>query len=431
MTPRIDKPDHHRVVVTGIGLVTSVGGNRETSWQALLAGQSGVRRLNGIRVSRDEPAYGARALGPRPEDDGEPVHRLALAASDEALADSGLELGPTTRDRIGCVVGTSKGGLSSLRRAAGRSSHDPETGRLWSRFLPHSTCSAIGSRHDLRGPSTCPVAACATGLLAVLKASEYIRDGYCDAVLAGSADASLEPAVLAAFHRMGVLAKVGEDPAEACRPFDANRNGFLVGEGAAMFVVESLAHARRRGAPIYAEFLAGAALAEARDVTHLDPEAEVLGHLITSVLRGARLAPDELGYINLHGTATRQNDVYETRALKQALGRAAWHTPLSGTKSMIGHTLGAAGGIELAVCLLALRDGIIPPTINLNEPDPQCDLDYTPAVARRRQVDTAMKISLGFGGHLVGAALRRLAPCKTAIRTSMDNRRNPKVEQSS
>jgi 3-oxoacyl-(acyl-carrier-protein) synthase len=268
-------------------------------------------------------------------------------------------------------------------------------------------------------------------LLAVLKASEYIRDGFCDAVLAGSADASLEPAVLAAFHRMGVLAKVVEDPAEACRPFDANRNGFLVGEGAAMFVVESLAHARRRGAPIYAEFLAGAALAEARDVTHLDPEAEVLGHLITSVLRGARLAPDELGYINLHGTATRQNDVYETRALKQALGRAAWHTPLSGTKSMIGHTLGAAGGIELAVCLLALRDGIIPPTINLHDPDPQCDLDYTPAVARRRQVDTAMKISLGFGGHLVGAALRRLAPCKTAVRTSTDIRRNPKAEQSS
>jgi len=337
-------PDHRRIVITGIGLLTSVGADRETSWRAIQAGRSGARPLEGMHVGSGEPAFGAPAVWPDREGMTEPVLQLALKSAHEAFADSRFYPDARTSDRIGCVVGTSKGGLASARQMLAGPPTGPHFGELWQSYLPHSAASAVACRYDLRGPSSCPVAACATGLLAVLKAADYIRDGYCDAALAGCADASLEPSVLAAFHRMGVLARRFEDPAQACRPFDARRNGFLVGEGAAMFVVESLSHARRRGAAIYAELLAGDALAEASDLVRLDSDADVLTKLITLLLRRARLAPDEVGYVNLHGTATRQNDVYETLALKQALGAAAWRTPLSGTKSMIGHTLGRPGG---------------------------------------------------------------------------------------
>lgn len=399
--------DDRRAVVTGVGLLTSVGSDRESTWRALKRGECGTRRLAGIRVGRGEPAFGAPALGPSGDGAVEPVLSLALTAAGEALVDSGLELDATNRDRVGCIVGSSKGGLASLRRMFAVSDNDSSAAVFWQNFLPHAAASAVASRFDLTGPLECPIAACATGLVTVLKAVDYIRDGSCDVVLAGCADASLEPSVLAAFHRMGVLARGFDDPQRACRPFDARRNGFLVGEGAGMFVVESVAHARRRGATVYAELLGGTTMAEAGDVTRLDCESPTLSRLITTVLRRAELAPDEVGYVNLHGTATRQNDVYETRSLKRALGSAVWRIPLSGTKPMIGHTLGASGGIELAVCLLAMRDGIVPPTINLDEPDRECDLDYTPGVARRRAVETAMKLSLGFGGHVAGVALRK------------------------
>jgi 3-oxoacyl-[acyl-carrier-protein] synthase II len=404
-----------RVVITGIGLVTPLGPNREASWCGLRAGRSAVRALSEITAAPG-PYAGAPA---EPGDEAPPtaqpprdrVVQLALRAAAEAVDDAHIDWQHLDTDRVACVLGTSKGGIGSFARAfrdrrAATALSAPH-GHWWPDVWPSGAASAVAARYDLRGPLLCPVAACATGVLAVLKAAEAVRDGRCDVALAGSADASLEPVLLAAFRRMGVLARGFDDPTQACRPFDARRNGFVVGEGAAVFVVESLTSASQRGAPVYAELLAGASAAEAYDLARLSGSPEPLARLITAVLRKAALAPDEIGYVNVHGTATRSGDVLETGALKQAFGRQARRLATSATKSMIGHLLGAAGSVELAVTLLALRDGFVPPTINLTHADPQCDLDYTPLAGRPAPLETALKLSLGFGGHLVGLALRR------------------------
>ena len=227
-------------------------------------------------------------------------------------------------------------------------------------------------------------------------------------MLAGSSDASLLPIVLGSFQRLGVLAKNSEHPAKACKPFDLRRNGFVIGEGAAVFVLERLDKAIARGTKIYAEWLAGGMASDGSTLTGLDVSGESLARLITDVLKRADVQPQEIDYINLHGTATEQNDIYETRAVKAALGRAAMAVSCSSLKGAIGHLLGAAGSVEMAVTLLALRDGIVPPTVNLESPDPACDLDYTPRRPKQKPLHTALKLSLGFGGHLAAAVVRRV-----------------------
>lgn len=422
MPRRIDQ----RVVITGVGLVTPLGGDRESSWQGLVAGRSATRWLDPADLAEGSGAgppqmfeerrcagAPAVALGGAGDDasDSEPVTALALRAAREAVIDARLDVEREQPDRVGCVIGTSKGGLRSFARAFAANRRSPAAGPDpldWLGFLPSTPARAVAGRFGIRGACLCPVAACATGLASLERGVALIRDHHADVVLAGSTDASLVPAVLASFARMGVAARGFDDPAAACRPFDRRRNGFVVGEGAAVVVLERLESAAARGARPYAEWLAGGSLADATGLTRLDARAEALTRLIRDLLGRAGVAADEIDYVNLHGTATVQNDLCETRAVKAALGPAARRVRCSSLKGGIGHLLGAAGSVETAAALLALRDGLVPPTVNLRDPDPQCDLDYTPGSARRQPIETALKLSLGFGGHLVAAVLRRL-----------------------
>ena len=483
-----------RVVITGIGMVTPLGADRETSWQALCAGQAAGRWLpqfpetlasqfpnistpetptlqvstpqvsasecsgRSSEVAADSGSLLARPRRTAPKPAGttagtiaaepcwagmpaplnrlpvefrknDPVIACALTAAAEAIADARLELASLPRDRIGCVLGTSKGGLRSFAkglRRLGEPAASTETapvgfdnspefdegtewdeGRLWSQFLPHGAAGAIAAHFDLRGAALCPVAACATGLVSIARGMDLIRHGCCDVVLAGSSDASLQEVLLASFRRLGVLARGFTNPAEACRPFDRERTGFLMGEGAAVLVLESERHALQRGARPYAECLAAGQFADVSHLTRMQAGSGSLSHLLRELLREAHCLPQEIDYINLHGTGTRQNDVAETRALKEVFGQQARHIPCSSLKGALGHLLGAAGSVELAMTLLAMRDSVIPPTLNLRHPDPACDLDYTPGQSRHRPVTTALKLSLGFGGHLAGILVRR------------------------
>ena len=403
--------DQRRVAITGIGLITPFGVGRETSWRNLLAGESAVRETEiGIGAPAPSEVF-------TQSETGEPVIDLALLAAREAVEDAGLDLTGLPPHRTGCVLGTSKPDLRSFARqsrtdcqSVRETAVDANLDGLTIRpteFWPNAPALTVARAFHINGPALCPVAACATGLVSLQRGVDLIRDGHCDIVLAGSSDASFVPIIQASFKRLGVLAKTGNDPSSACRPFDTKRNGFVIGEGAAVLVLERLSEARARNANIYAEWLAGGTAADATNLTALDETGEALSRLITDVLRRADVSPGEIDYINLHGTATQQNDRYETRAVKRALGRAV---ACSSLKGAIGHLLGAAGSIETAVTLLAMRDGHIPPTVNLNTPDPECDLDYTPLQSREKEVRTALKLSLGFGGHLAAAVLRCESP---------------------
>lgn len=410
-----------RVVVTGIGLVTPFAVGREASWRQIRTGARAARRVELPLVTPPTKesvtgldCFGAPApLVARASAGDEPIIDLALTAAEEAFADAGLPAGFSTPDRLGCVIGTSKGGLRSAsrfllatRNVMDESAPTEASGELWKRFLPNTPALAVAARWGAQGPVLCPVAACATGLVSLQRGVDLIHEGVCDVVLAGSTDASLTPLVVASFQRLGVLAR-GSDAATAGRPFDVRRNGFVIGEGAAVLVLESHAHAAARKAKAYAEWLSGGLLADAAGLTHLDTTGAGLTRLVRDVLSRGNIAPDEIDYINLHGTGTRENDVCETRGLRGALGAAAARPGCSSLKGAIGHLLGAAGSVETACALLALRDGIIPPTVNLEQPDPQCDLDYTPGAARSAELRTALKLSLGFGGHLTAALLGR------------------------
>lgn len=404
MTDPRDEFDPHadrgcRVAVTGIGLITPFGCGRERSWERILTGAGAIRRVEDF-LGAPSPLANDLHI--------DPVIEMATRCADEAVADAGLVLAEADRNRIGCVIGTSKPLLRTYAAMIPDNAATPNGPSQWTEFFPNQPALAVSRRLKLTGPCLCPVAACATGLVCLQRGHELIRDGDCDVVLAGSSDASLLPIVLGSFQRLGVLAKNSEHPAKACRPFDLRRNGFVIGEGAAVFVLERLDKAIARGTKIYAEWLAGGMASDGSTLTGLDVSGESLARLITDVLKRADVQPQEIDYINLHGTATEQNDIYETRAVKSALGRAATAVSCSSLKGAIGHLLGAAGSVEMAATLLALRDGIVPPTVNLESPDPACDLDYTPRRPKQKPLRTALKLSLGFGGHLAAAVVRKI-----------------------
>jgi 3-oxoacyl-[acyl-carrier-protein] synthase II len=404
-------PAHHvstSVVVTGIGLWTGLGTGRDNTWQALQAGQSALRWI-------DVPGthgLGRLAGAPRAEADGdaaaEPDDRtlsLVFRTAREAMDDARLTRDAYLPERIATVIGLSKGCLQRLGRLAREGV--PGTAAFPDFGWPNAGAALLAAREDLRGPCLAPVAACATGLIAALQAADLIRRGVCDLALAGAADASLDPLVLGAFHKMGVLARIDGDPARAVRPWDRRRSGFLVGEGAAVLVLERADRARQRGVPPYAELAGGAFGADAYHETNLDPDPVGLATLLRRALANAHVAPSEVDLVNVHGTATPTNDPLECRAIRGALGEAAGHVSCSANKSQIGHLLGAAGAVELALTCLSLRDGFVPPTLNLDEPDPACDLDATAHVGRRRPIRAALKLSIGFGGHLAAALVRQ------------------------
>lgn len=394
------------IVITGIGLIASVGLDREAVWRAVQRGDSGVERLVGLEGIADGKLIGAPVRLPHDGSGRLKVIGLLSRAAEEALGDAGADPGRLDAERFGCAISAHVGDTSGLAAVLGAGpAPPPRSVPYWHQWLPNTGCSYIATRWGLHGPRLCHSTACASGLVEVISAARCIRDGQCDIALAGSAEA-INPLFAAGFSAMRVLA-THDDPRQACRPFDARRNGFVMGEGAAMFVLERLGHAVERNARIYAEVAAGRMMSEAHHVTDIDLSNPVLAELITATLRTAGLAPDEIGYINAHGTGTQQNDAAEARAIRIALGRAADTIWVSSTKSMLGHLVSAAGSVELAITALALRDGFAPPTLNLTEPDPDCDLDCIPLVGRRRQMENALKVSAAFGGHLAAVVLRR------------------------
>lgn len=376
--------------ITGIGLVSALGADREASWSAIRAGRHGCRQLAFDDASNCGESFGY----PIPDRVTRPDSlELARDAFTEAMRDALLT--PETsfdRDRVGVLVGLSKPGVARSE---------------WPAVWPSAGASLLAREGRLGGPCLSPVAACATGLVAVLQAADLIRCGACEIAVAGAADASLHPLWLGAFRRMGVLARDPHDPPAALRPWDRGRTGFLVGEGAAILVVERDDSARSRGVSPYAEIAGGALGGDAFHMTDLNPDPETLTRLIQTSLADADMPPRAMDYVNVHGTATRVNDPLECRAIRQAFGSHADSLSCSASKAQIGHLLGAAGAAELAITCLAMRDGFVPPTIHQVDRDPACDLDCTPNVGKDRSISSALKLSLGFGGHLAAIVLRR------------------------
>lgn len=428
MRPKFSEIENppRKVVITGIGLITPYGVGREQSWQKLLTGHSSTRLLDDLSNQLNQPVAGgmipdsqlssntvSNSKVPFPI---EPSITLALKATEEAILDAGLNLDEMPKESVGCVIGSSKGGMASFAQVSDLPHMDPEAeiqvpNSFWLQCFPNAASQSVATHFDLQGAALCPVSACATGFSSVMKAAELIRDGVCETVFAGSTDASLLPTVLGSFQRMGVLATDFQCPKKACRPYDLNRNGFVVGEGAGILVLESLEHALNRNAIPYAEWLMGTCGSDSTHLMQFDPTAESLTKLISGLLKRSNISPVEIDYINLHGTGTQINDLYETRAIHNAMGSLSRTISCSSLKGGMGHLLGAAGSVELGFTLLAMRDNLVPPTVNLEEPDPLCDLNYTPLIAESKEIKTALKLSFGFGGHLVAGIVRKWDRC--------------------
>ena len=391
-----------RVAITGIGLISPFGRGKQAALDALRSGASGIKRIESI----DASMLNCRIAGEVPREAHEGLHekadrfsRFALIAADEAAEEAGFAGAGFDPERVGALIGTGLGGCETLDAGFKRvykegQSRLPPTMIAWSMY--NAATSAVATRHQAKGLAYGVVSACASSAHALGLAVQAIRAGSADAVFAGGADAPLTYGIIRAWESMRVLAADNEHPEAACRPFSADRKGLVLAEGAAVFFLESLDHAVKRGANILGEIAGFGATSDAGHVT--DPSADGAARAMRLALRDAGLEPPDVGYINAHGTATRANDVTETAAIKQALGEDAYRVPVSSTKSMHGHAMGASGAIELAASLLAVNAGFLPPTINLAAPDPECDLDYIPNEAREARVDAFLSNSFGFGG---------------------------------
>jgi 3-oxoacyl-[acyl-carrier-protein] synthase II len=407
-----------RVVVTGLGCVSPVGLSAEESWQAVLAGRSGVAPLTLFDTTGYDVHFGAEVKGfdPLRYADRKEARRMdrftqfAVAAAQEAMTNSRLEPDAETRDRIGVIIGSGIGGIATLEQEM-KVAVEKGPGRISPFFIPMMICDMasgqVSIRHGLGGPNTCVVTACATGTHSIGDACALIRRGEADAMLAGGAEAAITPMGVGGFAACKALSTRNDAPDKASRPFDAERDGFVIGEGGAVLVLEELEFARSRGAQILAEVIGYGLSADAYHITQPAPEGRGAVRSMGGALANAGISPGDVGYVNAHGTSTGPNDRNETAALKVIFGEQAYRIPVSSTKSMTGHLLGAAGAIEAMFCVQALRDGILPPTINYEFPDPECDLDYVPNQARRRQAEVVLSNSFGFGGHNASLLFRR------------------------
>jgi len=394
-----------RVVITGIGIVSALGNDRETTWEALKQGQSGVGQLRDVPYIPEGLMPAALVRGIEAGRWQQRTIPLALTTAAEAIQDSYIDECPVDKSRFGCSVAANIGITPALMPPISEFQSHDEMVPWFKQFLPCTIGTAVSQQHGLEGPLLCNSTACASGTVALLNAYRSIQCDQCDVALAGASQ-TIHPLLAAGFYNMRVLAQHA-DPKQACRPFDVHRSGFVMGEGSAMFVLERLDHALARQAPIYAEIVGGHLACDAHHVTSLDDDSAALNYLIRQTLGKARLQPTDIAYINAHGTGTKQNDVMETRGIREAFGPAANDLCLSSTKAVLGHMLNASGAVELAVTALTLRDGFAPPTINLTEPDPDCDLDCIPFVGRQRAFEHALKLSIAFGGNLAAVALRR------------------------
>jgi 3-oxoacyl-[acyl-carrier-protein] synthase II len=409
--------EKRRVVVTGIGAVTPLGNDAETTWNNIVEGVSGigpVTRLNAddfpAKVAAEVKEFNVENFIDKK--DARKMDRFthyAVAASLMAVKDSRLEITDDNAPRVGVWIGSGIGGMETFEQQ-----HETFMNRGYRRvspffvpmMIPDMATGQVSITLGARGFNSCTVTACATGTNSIGDAFKVIQRGDADVMVTGGAEAPITKMSFAGFCANTALS-TNQDPQKASRPFDKNRDGFVMGEGAGIVVLEELEHALARGAKIYAEIVGYGATGDAYHITAPAPEGEGGARAMKMALDDAGLAPEEVGYINAHGTSTEYNDKFETMAIKSVFGEQAYKLAVSSTKSMTGHLLGAAGGIEAIFTVLAIKEGILPPTINLDTPDPECDLDYVPNEARRQQVNAAMSNSLGFGGHNATIAFRR------------------------
>jgi len=400
---------HRRVAITGLGAVTPLGVGVEAFWQGLIAGRSGIAPIRAFDTSRYTTRFGGEALDFDPlafidRKDAKRMDRycqFAVAASRMAIEDAALDIASRS-DRVGVLIGTGIGGTWTweIQHDLLRDKGPDRVSPLFIPMLISDMASGYASiLFGARGPNLAIVSACASGAHAIGEAWHAIRRGDADAMIAGGAEAALTPLGLAGFCSMKALSTRNDDPGRASRPFDLERDGFVMSEGAGVVVMEALQIARERGARIYCEVIGYGATADAYHLTAPAPEGSGGARAMAAAIRSAAISPADVDYINAHGTSTPLNDKLETQAIKTSLGDAAYRVAISSTKSMTGHMLGAAGGAETVICALAIARGIIPPTINHEHPDPECDLDYVPNLARRARVNVAMSNSFGFGGH--------------------------------
>jgi 3-oxoacyl-[acyl-carrier-protein] synthase II len=406
-----------RAVVTGMGAVTPIGNDAATFWSNLTAGVSGVARIAAYDPAVEEVQIAAEVKGFDPATwiDFKQARRmsrfsqLAVACAAQAIADAGLKITDANRDDIAVVVNTGGGGIGDV--ALGERVFLEQGGKRVSPFMvpmlsPSMAACQISIQNKLRGPVMTSVAACASGVQAFVDAQRLIEHGDAEVVIAGGTESTILPVAFAALANMGALSKRNDEPEKASRPFDANRDGFVFGEGAAVLVVESAEHAEGRGAKILAEIAGGALTGDAFHISAPDPSGYGATQAMIRALRDAGMRPEEIDYVAAHGTSTPLNDATESKAIRAAFGEHASKLAVSSNKSMVGHTLGAAGAISALAAVLAIRDGLVPPTINYETPDPECDLDYVPNEARRTPVRAAIVNGFGFGGQNAVAVFR-------------------------
>jgi 3-oxoacyl-[acyl-carrier-protein] synthase II len=407
-----------RVVVTGLGAVSPLGIGVPALWEGLLAGRSGVRRIQHfdtdnllVKIAAEVPDF-----DPKQFIEAKAVRRMdrfahfAIAATREALDDANLEITDENRERVAVMMNTGGGGIPTIESnvtAMALSGPSRVSPLVIPIFAPNMASSQVSIAFGIQGPVITSAAACASGVQAFVDAVRLMRAGEADVVVTGGTEAGITPVALSGLANMHALSRRNDDPEGASRPFDRDRDGFVVGEGAGVLILETEEHAVRRGASVYAEALGGALTSDAFHLTAPEPSGRGARAAMTNALRRAELEPQNIDYIAAHATSTPIGDTAETMAIKGAFGDHAGTVAISANKSMIGHLLGAAGAISAVHCILAMRDGVVPPTINLDTTDPDCDLDYVPHKARRMPVSTAMVNGFGFGGQNATAIFRR------------------------
>jgi 3-oxoacyl-[acyl-carrier-protein] synthase II len=410
-----------RVVVTGLGAITPIGNTLAEYWQGLLSGRNGIAPITLFEASRHDCRIAGEVKGFNPQDymDRKEAKRMdrfaqfAVAASQQALADAKFTINDLNAEQVGVVIGTGIGGLKVMedQQEIYLSKGPDRCSPFMVPMMIANMAAGLTAIHvGAKGPNNCTVTACAAGSNAIGDAFRLVQRGYAQAMISGGTEAAITPLSLAGFAACRALSTRNDDPEKACRPFDRDRDGFVMGEGVGILILEELEHALSRGAKIYAEIVGYGMTCDAYHITSPVPGGEGASRAIQLAMKDAALKPEQISYINAHGTSTPANDSTETAAIKSALGEHAYKVAISSTKSMTGHLLGGSGGIEAVATVMAVANDQIPPTINLENPDPACDLDYVPNQSRSQPVQVALSNSFGFGGHNVTLAFKKYAP---------------------
>jgi 3-oxoacyl-[acyl-carrier-protein] synthase II len=398
-----------RVVITGAGMVTPLGTGTEKSWKGLIDGRSGVRRITHFdpadipcQIAAEVPDFDAdRFIEAKEQKKMDRFIHLGLAAAVMAMEDSGLEITSDNSERVGVIVGSGMGGLPAVEHYT-KLLNERGHRKISPFFIPMTiinlAAGQISIRFGAKGPNSAIATACASGTHSIGEAFRLVQSGIADAMIAGGAEATITPLGIGGFAAMKALSRRNHEPEKASRPFDKDRDGFVMGEGAGILILEELEHAINRGAKIYAEINGYGTTSDAYHISSPAPDGDGAARCIRSALKDSGINPNEVDYINAHGTSTKYGDELETVAIKNVFGQHAYELCVSSTKSMTGHLLGASGGVEGAICALSIFNAIVPPTINLEEPDPECDLDYVPNSSRPLDINVAISNSFGFGG---------------------------------